>query len=107
MSRIGEVIETLRATIESRRGADPKVSWSARLLSDQTLASKKLAEEGLEAALAAVKQDKSALISESADLLYHWLAVLVGAGVDLDDVAKTLEERQGRSGIDEKASRRS
>ncbi|HEY5071641.1 MAG TPA: phosphoribosyl-ATP diphosphatase [Caulobacteraceae bacterium] len=106
MSRFSEVVERLAAVIESRRGANPKKSWSARLIGDPTLASKKLGEEALETALAALKGDRDAVAAESADLLYHWLAVLAGAGVSLDEIAAALEAREGRSGFEEKASRR-
>ena len=106
MSRFAEVVERLRAVIESRKGGDPDTSWSAKLLADPTLASKKLAEEAMEAALAAVKGEKDALAAESADLVYHWLVVLAAAGVSLDDVAAELEAREGVSGIEEKASRK-
>ncbi|HXQ17794.1 MAG TPA: phosphoribosyl-ATP diphosphatase [Caulobacteraceae bacterium] len=105
MSRFSEVVDRLAAVIESRRGADPAQSWSAKLLADPTLAAKKLGEEAIETVLAAAKGDKDALAAESADLVYHWLALLAAAGVSLDDVAATLEAREGRSGIDEKASR--
>ena len=107
MSRFGDVVERLALVIESRRGGDPARSWSARLIGDPTLAAKKLAEESLEAALAAVQRDTPALARESGDLIYHWLAVLAGAGVSLDDVAAALEAREGQSGIDEKAARKS
>jgi len=105
VSRFAEVVERLRAVIESRKGGDPQISWSAKLLADPTLASKKLAEEAMEAALAAVKGEKDALAAESADLVYHWLVVLAAAGVSLDDVAAVLESREGVSGVAEKASR--
>ena len=106
MSRFADVVERLRAVIESRKAGDPETSWSAKLLADPTLASKKLAEEAMEAALAAVKGEKEALAAESADLVYHWLVVLAAAGVSLDDVAAELEAREGVSGIEEKASRK-
>jgi phosphoribosyl-ATP pyrophosphohydrolase len=105
MSRFAEVVARLQAVIESRKGADPATSWSAKLLADPTLASKKLAEEAMEAALAAVKGEKDALAAESADLVYHWLVVLSASGVSLDDVAAKLEAREGTSGIEEKAGR--
>jgi len=105
MSRFAEVVERLAAVIESRRGADPAQSWSAKLLADPALAAKKLGEEAIETVLAAAKGDKDALAAESADLVYHWLVVLAAAGVSLDDVAAKLEAREGRSGIEEKASR--
>jgi len=107
MSRFSETLERLAAVIESRRGADPAASWSARLIADPSLAGKKLAEEAVETALAAVQGDKAAVTAESADLIYHWLALLAGAGVSLDEVAAALEAREGRSGVSEKASRRS
>jgi phosphoribosyl-ATP pyrophosphohydrolase len=106
VSRFADIVERLIAVIESRRGADPAKSWSAKLLADPTLAAKKLAEEALEAALAAVKGDADALAAESADLIYHWLVTLAAIGVSLDEVAAKLEAREGRSGIEEKASRK-
>jgi phosphoribosyl-ATP pyrophosphohydrolase len=105
MSRFAEVLQRLAATIESRRGADPAQSWSAKLLADPALAAKKLGEEAIETVLAAAKGDNDALAAESADLIYHWLVVLAAAGVTLDDVAAKLEAREGTSGIEEKAGR--
>jgi len=105
MSRFAETVERLVAVIESRRGADPTQSWSAKLLADPTLAAKKLGEEAIETALAAVKGDKDALAAESADLIYHWLVLLAASGVSLDEVAAKLEAREGTSGIAEKSSR--
>ena len=105
MSRFAEVIERLTAVIESRKHADPSVSWSARLLADPALAAKKLGEEAIETVLAAAKNDKDTLAAESADLVYHWLVVLAAAGVSLDEVAAKLEAREGTSGLAEKASR--
>jgi len=106
LSRFDDILSRLAATIESRKGADPETSWSAKLLADKPLAAKKLAEEAMEAALAAVQNNPDALAAESADLIYHWLVVLAAAGVSLDDVAAKLEAREGTSGIAEKASRK-
>jgi phosphoribosyl-ATP pyrophosphohydrolase len=105
MSRFAEVVERLAAVIESRRGADPASSWSARLLADPRLAAKKMAEEAVETALAAAVGDRAALVAESADLLYHLLALLAASGVALGDVAAELERREGVSGLAEKAAR--
>ena len=105
MSRFAEIVERLAAVIESRRGADPTQSWSAKLLADPALAAKKLGEEALETALAAVQGDRSAIAAESADLVYHWLVLIAATGVSLDEVAAILEAREGQSGVAEKASR--
>ena len=55
--------------------------------------------------IAAVGDDRQALVSESADLLYHWLVVLALAKVPLDEVLAELERRTAQSGVAEKASR--
>ena len=107
MSRFSEVLDRLAATIESRKGADPKSSYTAQLLSDGVeRAAKKLGEEAVEVVISAVGKDRDGLAAESADLMYHFLVTLVAAGVTLDDVAKSLEGREGRSGLEEKAWRK-
>ena len=101
MSDFDQVVRRLAAVIESRRGGDPALSWSAKLLANPTLAAKKMAEEAIEVALAAAQGDRAGLVAESADLVYHWLALLAAAGVGLDEVADALEAREGRSGVAE------
>jgi phosphoribosyl-ATP pyrophosphohydrolase len=105
MSRFADVVARLSATIESRKGADASTSYTAQLLAQPTKAAKKLGEEALETAIAAVQNDPEGLAAESADLIYHWLVVLAAAGVSLDQVAEKLEAREGTSGLAEKASR--
>jgi len=103
--RLTAVLQRLAATVESRKGGDPTTSYTAKLLNDPALAAKKLGEEAVETVIAAVAQGPEALAAESADLLYHWLALMAAAGVSLDAVAEKLEAREGVSGIAEKASR--
>jgi phosphoribosyl-ATP pyrophosphohydrolase len=106
MSRFAEVLARLSATIAARKRADPASSYTAKLLAGgPALAAKKFGEEAVEVVIAAVQSDPDALAAESADVIYHWLLLLVAAGVDLDAVAAKLEAREGRSGIEEKASR--
>ena len=105
MDRLLQALAALQATIDARRGADPATSYTAQLLADPARAAKKLGEEAVETVIAAVQGDKAALASESADLLYHWLALAAASGLDLDAVAQALEARAGRSGLEEKASR--
>ncbi len=90
---------------ERAHSGDPD-SWTAKLFARGIdKAAQKLGEEAVETVIAAVKGDRQGLVSESADLIYHWLVVLGISGVPLDDVLKELESRTGRSGIAEKASR--
>jgi phosphoribosyl-ATP pyrophosphohydrolase len=99
-------IDRLFAVIQSRKGADPATSYTAKLFSQGTLKiAKKLGEEGVETALAAVAQDKACLAAESADLLYHLLVLWAACGLSPEDAYKALESRASRSGIEEKATR--
>lgn len=107
MSRLAEGLDRLAAVIRSRKGGNPATSWSAKLIADPSLAAKKLAEEAVETALAAVQGDRRGVVAESADLIYHLLALLEAVDVSLDDVADALEAREGQSGIAEKAGRAS
>ena len=100
------VLDALFATVESRRGADPASSWTARLLAGGVpAAAKKTGEEAVETILAAVAEDPEALASESADLLYHLLVLWAACGVTPDRVWRELERRAGLSGLAEKAAR--
>jgi phosphoribosyl-ATP pyrophosphohydrolase len=85
---------------------DPQ-SWTAKLVAGgMERAAKKLGEEAVETVIAALGTDTKAVVSESADLLYHWLVVLAIAGVPLSDVMAELEKRTGQTGIDEKDARK-
>jgi phosphoribosyl-ATP pyrophosphohydrolase len=67
---------------------------------------KKLGEEAVEAALAAVGPSRERLSAETADLLYHLLVVLEARGIPLSEIEAVLEARTKMSGIDEKAARK-
>lgn len=100
------ILDRLFATIESRKGADPSTSWTAKLLAGgPEKVAKKLGEESAETIIAALAQDKAALASESADLLYHLLVLWAAKGITPEDVWRALQAREGTSGIEEKASR--
>ena len=106
MSRFAETLDRLMATIEARKSASPDSSYTAKLLSEGVeRAAKKLGEEAVEALIEGIRGDGPKLVAESADLIYHFLVTLVAAGVSLDDVARWLESREGRSGLEEKAWR--
>ena len=99
-------LDHLFDVIRARIGADPASSYTAKLLSQgKVKIAKKLGEEGVETALAAVAQDKASLTAESADLLYHLLVLWVACDVTPDEIYRALEARAGRSGLEEKATR--
>ena len=99
-------LETLFETINSRKSADPKSSWTAQLLSKgPEKCAEKFGEEAVEAIIEAVKGDRDALTREAADVVYHLLVMLASRDVSLGAVLTELEHRQARSGIAEKQAR--
>jgi phosphoribosyl-ATP pyrophosphohydrolase len=99
-------LDKLYQTVASRRGADPQQSYTAKLIAEGVeRCAKKFGEEAVETVLAAAVGDKAALVSESADTLYHLMVLWAACGVEPDEVYRTLASREGRSGLEEKASR--
>ena len=104
---LGEALERLWRVIESRRGADPDTSYTARLFArGNAKIAQKLGEEAVEAVIEGVRGDRTALIGESADLFYHLLVLWAALGVSPADVAGELARREGTSGIAEKRRRK-
>lgn len=100
-------LDRLFATIAARKGADPKRSYTAQLLKRGVAqCAKKLGEEGVEAALAAVGGKKKEIVDESADVLYHLMVLWVATGVKPKTVYDALDARGGRSGLAEKKARK-
>jgi len=96
----------LDAIIASRVSADAGASYTKSLLdAGVARASKKFGEEAFEAVIAAMEQDKTALMKEAADVLYHLLVLMRAGGVSLEDVLDELQRRTAQSGHQEKASR--
>ena len=97
----------LEARVQERASASADVSYTRKLL-DKGVAhcAKKLGEEAAETVIAAVAEDRSKLIAETADLLYHLLVVLQARGVKLSEVEAELDKRMAQSGLQEKAARK-
>ncbi|MEN3929636.1 phosphoribosyl-ATP diphosphatase [Microvirga sp. W0021] len=100
-------LDSLAEIVSIRAKASPEVSYTAKLLKDgPERSAKKFGEEAVETVIAAIQNDKKALVSETADVLYHLLVVLHGADVSISDVMEELEKRTSQSGLEEKASRK-
>jgi phosphoribosyl-ATP pyrophosphohydrolase len=100
-------IDRLYAQVLLRKTADVSKSYTAKLLKEGVAkCAKKVGEEGVELALAAVVGDKRERVCESADLLYHLCVLWVAADIDPADVFAELGAREGRSGLDDKAARK-
>ena len=88
------VLRELYAVIEERKEQRPEGSYTAYLFNsglDKIL--KKVGEEATETIVAA-KNDDGRLPSETADLLYHVIVLLVERGVTLEEISRELRGRR-------------
>jgi len=96
---LGTILDQLYATIKARDRDRPEGSYTSYLFTqglDKIL--KKIGEESAETIVAAKNMDVQPLISESSDLIYHLLVLLVQKGVSLDRIAAELKQRTSRNG---------
>jgi len=99
------ILDQLYSTIKRRRRASSEQSYTAKLFErGRPQITKKLGEEAVEVVVAALAENRKAVITESGDLFYHILVLWVETGVRPGEVWKELERRFGISGINEKKS---
>lgn len=99
-------LDDLAALVARRAAGEGDASYTRTLISKGVAkCAQKLGEEAVETALAAVGTDTKAVVSETADLLYHLVVLLQARGVSLEDVYAELGRRTRQSGLEEKASR--
>jgi phosphoribosyl-ATP pyrophosphohydrolase len=104
MSRFS--LDDLAAIVAARAGASAEASYTKSLLeAGPGRAAKKFGEEAVEAVIAAIESDRTALIKESADVLYHLIVLLRTRDISLDEVMQELQSRTSQSGHAEKAGR--
>lgn len=90
------MLEKLYNEIKERKNSPQEGSYTTYLFDkglDKIL--KKVGEEATEVVIAA-KNDKEELISETSDLLYHLLVLLVEKDITLDEINQELESRVGK-----------
>ena len=101
-----DTLSRLERTVAERRAADPSQSYVASLhAKGLPQIARKLGEEGVEAAVATLSGSRDELVGEAADILFHLVVELQARDIPLAAVLAELDRREGRSGIDEKASR--
>ncbi|MBM3597131.1 MAG: phosphoribosyl-ATP diphosphatase [Alphaproteobacteria bacterium] len=101
-----DVLERLYRTIESRRGASPETSHTAKLFSKGTdKIAQKLGEEAVETVIEAIRGKPKKVVAESADLLYHLLVLWADRGIMPSEVWAELIRREAMSGVEEKQAR--
>tara|TARA_R110002072_G_scaffold190482_2_gene347471 strand:+ start:1392 stop:2012 length:621 start_codon:yes stop_codon:yes gene_type:complete len=84
----------LRAIIKKRKKDKPKGSYVGSLLARAPKRpAQKVGEEGVEVAIAAVSESRTAVAEESADLIFHLLVLLESRDLGLEDVIAVLRKR--------------
>lgn len=89
-------LRALARVIARRRSAEPRASYTARLLAGgPRRAAEKVTEEAGELAAASLVGTEAEVVAEAADLLYHALVLLEARGLSLADVERELGARHG------------
>lgn len=89
------ILYELYEVIKGRKNTMPAGSYTAYLFEkgiDKIL--KKVGEENAEVIIAAKNPDKSELVYEASDLIYHLLVLLVERGVELPEIFGELRSRR-------------
>ena len=103
-----DTLARLATVIERRRRADPEKSYVARLFSKGTDAIlKKVGEEATELVMACKDGEPAKIVAECADLWFHSMLALAAFGRSPADVLRELVRREGLSGLEEFALRKS
>jgi phosphoribosyl-ATP pyrophosphohydrolase/phosphoribosyl-AMP cyclohydrolase len=89
-------ISDLETTIESRiENADSEKSYVASLFAKGiNKIAQKVGEEAIEVVIEAKDDNDELFLSESADLLFHYLMLLQAKGFKMNDVIEVLKSRQ-------------
>ena len=99
-------LEDLVGIVAARADSSDPSSYTATLArAGVAKCAKKLGEEAVEAAIAAVAADREGLTKEAADVLYHLLLLLQVSGVSFAEVKAELHRRTTETGLEEKARR--
>jgi phosphoribosyl-ATP pyrophosphohydrolase len=102
-----DFLNQLSTILEQRKTADPATSYVASLFhAGIDRIRQKIGEEATETVIALGGNNADAIVHEIADLWFHCVVALVHQGIPPHRIAHELERRFGRSGIEEKASRR-
>jgi phosphoribosyl-ATP pyrophosphohydrolase len=103
-----DTLARLAGVIEQRKSGDPEKSYVARLFHkgpDAIL--KKIGEEATEVVMACKDGEREKIVGEVADLWFHCMLALNAHGLAPADVLAELERREGLSGLEEFAARKS
>ena len=80
--------------LQKRKNDSPEESYTARLISKGiNKIAQKVGEEAVELVIEAKDDNEDLFLNEAADLMYHYLVLLIAKGYGLEDVIRVLKER--------------
>jgi phosphoribosyl-ATP pyrophosphohydrolase/phosphoribosyl-AMP cyclohydrolase len=87
-------LDQLGTLIAERHKTMPEGSYTTSLFAEgKARIAQKVGEEGVELALARMKDDRAEMAHEAADLLFHMMVLLEDAGLSLADAINVLQDR--------------
>ena len=88
----------LQGYLRDRREASPEESYTARLLARGiNKVAQKVGEEAVELVIEAKDENDDLFLNEAADLMYHYLVLLIAKGHRLEEVAEVLRGRHRKA----------
>jgi phosphoribosyl-ATP pyrophosphohydrolase/phosphoribosyl-AMP cyclohydrolase len=89
-----DFLNELFALIKNRKKELPEKSYTTNLFKSGTnRIIQKVGEEAIETVIAAKNRDKTEIINETSDLIYHLFVMLAEQEIEFDDIVKNLESR--------------
>ena len=87
----------LQDYLEERKNDSPEESYTARLISRGiNKVAQKVGEEAVEVVIEAKDDNEELFLNECADLMYHYIVLLVAKCYRLQDVIRVLEQRHNK-----------
>lgn len=100
-----QFVTELFKSLKERAKKNNNSSYTSQLIKNPDLLAKKIGEESAELIIDFIKRNKTGIINESADLLYHIFVVWISVGINPREIWDELSKRQSQSGIEEKKNR--
>jgi phosphoribosyl-ATP pyrophosphohydrolase len=96
-------IERLYEAVAARRGADPALSRTAKLIAlGLPKIAQKVGEEAVEVIVDAMAGHRDGVVRESSDLLYHLVVLWQQLGIEPAEIWAEMARREALMGIAEK-----
>ena len=84
----------LQRFLQKRKNDSPEESYTARLISRGiNKVAQKVGEEAVELVIEAKDDEEELFLNEAADLMYHYIVLLIAKGYGLEDVIEVLKKR--------------